>query len=81
MPARYGDTRYWSCLLYTSCEDEGEAGSPEERVAMALRLREGLDCTALEAACPGYDAGAMLQRASRPELRELCTCLLYTSRG
>lgn len=58
---------------WSLCEDEGEAGSPEERVAMALRLREGLDCTALEAACPGYDAGAMLQRASRPELRELCT--------
>lgn len=40
---------------------------------MALRLREGLDCAALEAACPGYDAGAMLQRASRPEMRGLCT--------
>ena len=58
---------------WSLCEDEGEAGSPEERVAMALRLREGLDCTALETACPGYDAEAMLQRASRPELRELCT--------
>ena len=58
---------------WSLCEDEGEAGSPEERVAMALRLREGLDCTALEAACPGYDAGAMLQRASRPEMRGLCT--------
>ena len=40
---------------------------------MALRLREGLDCTALEQACPGYDAGPLLRRASLPEFRELCT--------
>ncbi len=58
---------------WSLCEDEGEAGSPEERVAMALRLREGLDCTALEQACPGFDAGALIQRASRPELKPFCT--------
>ena len=58
---------------WSLCEDEGEAGSPEERVAMALRLCEGLDCTALEQACPGFDAGALIQRASRPELKPFCT--------
>ena len=40
---------------------------------MALRLCEGLDCTALEQACPGFDAGALIQRASRPELKPFCT--------
>ena len=55
------------------CTDEGEAGSPEERVMMALRLREGLDCGALRAACPDFDTASLLARAKEPALRGLVT--------